>query len=63
MLRAVRPWGAVLPGACCEAFWESGGSRGPVLVDAGGRQAPAGSPQLGQRERKERPPIWGEAEF
>lgn len=40
---AQRPWLAVLPRACCEAFWESGGSRGPVLVRAGGRRA-AGQP-------------------
>lgn len=32
------PWVVVLTRACCEAFRESGGSRGSVLVDAGVRQ-------------------------
>ena len=50
-------WAARLvawPRACCEPFWESGGSRGPVLVGAGGRQAASqlltARPQTGWRE-------------
>lgn len=42
------------PRACHEPFWESGGSRGPVLVGAGGKQAASqlltARPQTGGRE-------------
>lgn len=56
------PWVSVLPRACCEAFWESGGSRGPVLVDAGGRQV-AGQLLTDRQVGGETAPIWGEPEF
>lgn len=43
------------PAACCKAFWESGGSRGLVLVQAGGRWRLAPGSQVADRVERDTP--------